>query len=68
MLGRGDQPFLSANSPVVLETPRALLRLWEEHDLPELQAICSDPEVMRFVGTGEPWSVDRTRQFMVLSE
>jgi len=31
-----------------LETPRLLLRHWRDSDLPDLAAICADPQVMRY--------------------
>jgi RimJ/RimL family protein N-acetyltransferase len=33
-------------------------------DLGPFHSICSDPDVMQFVGDGEPWSLDRTEQFI----
>ena len=38
-----------------LETERLLLRQWREDDFEEYARICSDPEVMRFLG-GKPFS------------
>ncbi len=35
-----------------LETPRLLLRQFEQADLDTFADICADPEVMRFIGTG----------------
>lgn len=33
---------------IELETERLRLRPWKEHDFPDLAALCSDPEVMRY--------------------
>jgi RimJ/RimL family protein N-acetyltransferase len=41
-------------------TPRLLLRRWLDDDLVPLSEIHSDPEVMRWIGTGEPRSLEET--------
>jgi|SRR5919201_4845493 RimJ/RimL family protein N-acetyltransferase len=46
--------------PLVLETERLLLRMPESRDVDALQAAYGDPEVMRFVGDGKPFSRQRT--------
>jgi RimJ/RimL family protein N-acetyltransferase len=38
--------------PTILETERLLLRTWTLEDTEEALAIYSDPEVMRYIGTG----------------
>ena len=38
--------------PVALETPRLLLRKLRESDWEPYAAMCADPEVMRYLGTG----------------
>ncbi len=38
--------------PVTLETPRLLLRKLRESDWDHYAAMCADPEVMRYLGTG----------------
>jgi RimJ/RimL family protein N-acetyltransferase len=38
-----------------LETERLLLEQWDERHRPAWREICRDREVMRFIGTGEPW-------------
>lgn len=45
-------------------TERLVFREWHDADLPKFQAICSDPLVMEFVGTGEPWPLDKSQQFI----
>jgi [ribosomal protein S5]-alanine N-acetyltransferase len=45
---------------VVLETPRLLLRQWTLADVDPFQAVCADPRVMQFVGSGETWTRART--------
>jgi len=37
-----------------LTTTRLLLRAWREDDLDDYAAMCADPEVMRFIGSGTP--------------
>ncbi|HVW36550.1 MAG TPA: GNAT family N-acetyltransferase [Pirellulales bacterium] len=48
----------------ILETPRLIVRRWTAADADSLHSICSDPEVMRYVGDGAPWNRERTRQFI----
>lgn len=48
----------------ILETPRLIVRRWTADDADALHSICSDPDVMRYVGDGAPWSAQRTRQFI----
>jgi len=46
-----------------LETPRLLIRDWRLEDADEAFKIYGDPDVMRYVGTGESHkSVDQTRE------
>jgi RimJ/RimL family protein N-acetyltransferase len=39
-----------------IETDRLRLRGWEDRDLDPYAALCADPDVMRWIGTGEPQS------------
>lgn len=48
----------------ILETPRLIVRRWTGDDSEALHSICSDPDVMRYVGDGTPWNRERTRQFI----
>lgn len=48
----------------VLETGRLLLCRWDSADWREFSAISSDPEVMRYINDGCPWSEQRTREFV----
>jgi RimJ/RimL family protein N-acetyltransferase len=45
-----------------IETSRLYLRQFSMADLNDLSAIRSDPEVMRFIGTGQPQSVDQVKE------
>ena len=40
--------------PVTLETERLVLRMFEARDFEAYAAMCGDPEVMRFIGDGQP--------------
>jgi RimJ/RimL family protein N-acetyltransferase len=42
-----------------LETPRLVLRAWEEADVTPYQRIVRDAEVMRYMGSGPVWSAKR---------
>jgi [ribosomal protein S5]-alanine N-acetyltransferase len=44
-----------------IETPRLLLRTWMPGDAAAVEATFADPGVMRFIGTGGPWSAEQTR-------
>jgi ribosomal-protein-alanine N-acetyltransferase len=45
-----------------IETSRLYLRQFSVADLNDLSAIRSDPEVMRFIGAGQPHSADQVRE------
>lgn len=53
----------TAETTVITETDRLILRTFEPPDLEDLAPIMADPEVMRFSVTG-PWSRDRTLRFI----
>lgn len=57
-------PSLGSAMPIPPETERLIFRNWIPADLAAFHAICCDPDVMQFVGTGEPWLLERTRQFI----
>ena len=38
----------------MIETKRLILRMFREHDLDQYAEICSDPDVMRYLGEGRP--------------
>lgn len=48
----------------MIETPRLRLLPWRFGDWQSFHPIASDPEVMRYITRGEPWTADRTRQFV----
>jgi RimJ/RimL family protein N-acetyltransferase len=47
---------------VRLETERLVLRPPTEADLDDLAEVFADPEVMRYIGAGQPWSRRRTEE------
>lgn len=49
---------------MVIETSRLLLRCWSLDDLEPFHAVCSDPRVMEYVGSGQPWSRSRTLEMI----
>jgi RimJ/RimL family protein N-acetyltransferase len=51
--------------PIVLETPRLLLRKLRPSDLDAYALMCADPEVMRHIGTGA--SLDRNASWRSLA-
>lgn len=49
---------------MVLETERLILDPWQSADWTELRPIAIDPEVMRHITGGIPWSDERIRSFV----
>ncbi len=47
-----------------IESERLILRGWELSDLEPFRAIAGDPEVMRYVGSGETWSDEQIERFI----
>jgi len=48
----------------VLETTRLIIRPWETRDLDAFTAMARDPEVMRFVHGGKPYTDEEIEAFM----
>jgi RimJ/RimL family protein N-acetyltransferase len=48
----------------MLTTDRLLLTSWQPQDWVEFHPIASDPEVMRYITGGVPWSEEETRGFV----
>ena len=46
------------------EADRLAFREWDGDDLERFHSICSDPQVMQFVGDGQAWTKERTDQFI----
>jgi RimJ/RimL family protein N-acetyltransferase len=42
-----------------LESSRLMLEPWDERHRGSWRSICGDPEVLRFIGPGEVWEVER---------
>jgi RimJ/RimL family protein N-acetyltransferase len=51
---------MSAKVPETLDTPRLRLRPFRESDWEPYAAMCADPEVMRYLGTGATLTRDET--------
>jgi RimJ/RimL family protein N-acetyltransferase len=47
-----------------LETDRLRLRPWDAEDWVQLKPIAQDPEVMRYISNGRPWTDERIREFV----
>lgn len=52
---------------VFLETPRVRLCYPEEGDIEVIQELCSDPNVMRYIGNGKTRSLEETQKFFALN-
>ena len=48
----------------MLETARLRLEPWQGADWVELRAVATDPEVMRYITGGTPWSDEQIRDFV----
>ena len=49
----------------IIETERLVLRVWTAEDASALYTLASDPEVMRYVDDGKPWTDPaRAREFV----
>jgi RimJ/RimL family protein N-acetyltransferase len=49
---------------IVIETKRLLIRKITQTDLDDLYGICSDSELMKFVGDGNPLSKQQTQKWI----
>ena len=49
---------------MVLATERLILDTWEPSDLAGFQPIARDPEVMRYITGGIPWTEERIQDFV----
>ena len=49
---------------VILETDRLRFATWMKEDWKEFQKIATDPLVVRYLGTGEPWPDERVQEFV----
>jgi RimJ/RimL family protein N-acetyltransferase len=51
----------------IIETPRLSIRHLDERDFNALYALCSDPDVVRYMGDGQPLTAEQTRQWIGVS-
>ncbi|MFZ0963452.1 MAG: GNAT family N-acetyltransferase, partial [Terriglobia bacterium] len=49
---------------LVLETNRLRFATWRDEDWRELRKLTTDPLVVRYLGTGEPWPDERVQGFV----
>lgn len=53
----------------ILETERLILRTWTLDDAPKLFEICSNAEVMKYLGTGKPYeTIEQAKDFLRWAE
>lgn len=48
---------------MILETQRARLEPWRPEDASAFHAIASDPEVMKYITGGDPWTMAQSQEF-----
>ena len=58
-----DDPAVRAQT-VILETDRMRFATWVPEDWRAFQKIATDPLVVRYLGTGEPWPDERLKEFV----
>ena len=49
---------------VILETDRLRFAIWRWEDWEGFRTLTADPMVVRYIGTGEPWSDERVQEFV----
>lgn len=49
---------------VIFETERLRFATWRTEDWKEFQKLATDPLVVRYLGTGEPWPDERVQEFV----
>jgi [ribosomal protein S5]-alanine N-acetyltransferase len=49
---------------IVIATERLFLKEWLPENFPDFKPIATNPQVMRYIGTGELWSDERIKQFI----
>ena len=52
----------------ILETERLILQTWTLEDSEEFLKICSDAEVMNFIGDGKPYNLEQANKFLIWAE
>ncbi len=50
-------------TPFRIETERLAIRPWEPQDEPAFRWMVGDPEMMRYISHGKPWSDERIAEF-----
>ena len=53
-----------SRSGLILTTDRLLLTPWQSGDWADFHHIAADPEVMRYITGGAPWSKEQAREFV----
>jgi len=57
-------PPATGDTNIILESPRLQFSTWESDDWKEFRKLATDPEVVRYLGTGEPWGDERIQEFV----
>lgn len=52
----------------ILITERLIARFLKEDDFADFHALCSDPEVVRYMGAGKPLTPEQTRNWIAISQ
>ncbi len=49
---------------MILETERLILDTWQSADWTEFRTLATDPEIMRYITGGDPWTDEKIRSFV----
>lgn len=49
---------------VVLESARLRFATWRREDWPEFRILATDPRVVRYISSGQPWTDERIQEFV----
>lgn len=55
---------MKPSEPIVLETERLYVRPWRESDLDPIRRLFTDPEAVRYLGDGKPWSEEQIAELV----
>ena len=55
---------MSQAEPIVLETERLYVRPWRESDVDPMRALFTDPEAVRYLLDGKPWSEEQIAELV----
>lgn len=58
------EPAARSTRGVILESERLRLATWSREDWREFKLLATDPQVLRYIGSGAPWADERIQEFV----